>query len=660
MTLLKHSLSNLVAQLPRLPHRHDTVFSLIFFLYLFLPLVFITVIDEGFETPKMAFFLIVLGSLLVVMGHQMVRFFRLPKYFNLLFGLFALTIILSTLFSLDLRNSLFGLMGRPSNSAIFLISWVILIYVLYSTLNRDKLLSILRVIVFGGFLVSIYSLLQQEGIGYYEGVNAGIRAWAPSFLGNPNFNSMYLAMVVPIAIYFLSNTKRLPWRFYFATSTFLMLWVIAQSASRAAILAVAVALFSGGLMLLFRKKFGVHLIAVGTGLILFCLMAYLALNVYRPDSISQSLQFQETNQQSRLVVWDMSADMILNRPWTGTGLSNYFIGFNQYGWSPVSFGERFDDPHNVFLLLGVSGGFPMLIVFTVMLGSILLLAWKGSRADSLHIALIGAVIAWIVAGSFGPVVVACWTLLGLVIVGVLLSYRSQSSQLSPVPRYVTQAVGSVLIILGVVLISTYIFLHFAKENYEHGNYPQALKMANLGFLWDAANSRVGYYQLRSMLKLNYPAEQIEDELLASINRKPNAAASYVSAATIYWHLWARTGEAKYLQSMDIMVSEALLREPNYANSHTKFAYLYFKAGKLEQALHHQRLSITYHNNQFYGWVLLSKLYYDLNQRDQFLYAYAKASAMNEESFLIKGTLRAYREIEDISSMPFPVIFPDPE
>lgn len=655
--LAKNSIFNLI---PRIPFQKDRVFGLLLFLFSFLPLIFITVIDEGFETPKMTLFLIVFGVIVTYIWFKRVSLYHLPKYIQLVFLVFAGSVIVSTIFSLDFRNSLFGLMGRPTGSAIFLLSWVLIIYVLISNLTKAKLLALARAVVLTGLLIAVYSVLQQEGIGYYDGINGGLRSLAPSFLGNPNFNSMYLAMVIPVALYFFNISKRLPQLGYYTFSILIMIWATAQTVSRAGILAMLVSLAVIVIVLGLRRKFNRLFFASLAAVFIASVMSYFALNTYRPDSIAQSVQFQEINLQSRLVVWDMALDVMERRPVVGTGLSNFFIEFNKFGWSPFSYGERFDDTHNIFLQLGVGGGIPLVATLSILLGIVYYLGWKQSREDELSVVWLSVITAFIFAGSLGPVVIACWLVLALAVAAVLVKTSGAAITLPTNFRFLTVIVGPLLITMGLVLISTYIFLHFSKQAYERGDYQESLKFAKLGQFWEAANSRVSYYHLRSMLKLQFPTQETEAELLKGVARKPNAAATYVSGAQIYYQLWKQSGDSQYLSKMDEMVAEAIKREPNYANSYAKFAYLYFSAGNLEKALELQRLSLSYSRNQFFSWVLLSKIYYDLNRRDQFLYAYEVASAKNQESFLIKGTLRAFRDAPDIQSIPFPVFFPEPE
>lgn len=133
----------------------------------------------------------------------------------------------------------------------------------------------------------------------------------------------------------------------------------------------------------------------------------------------------------------------------------------------------------------------------------------------------------------------------------------------------------------------------------------------------------------------------------------------MSAASIYYHLWKQTGENIYIEKMNMMMKEALAREPGYSGLYVKLAYLSYMSGQIDQALDLQKLSITYYDSEFFNWVLLAKLYYEKGQKDQFIYAYSKAAVMNKEEFLIKNTLRAFKDAKDIRDLPFPVYFPEP-
>lgn len=663
-TLLKSvrdNFTNILTKIPRIPFREDSLFATLYLLFLVLPFVFVLGMGEAFETPKSTVFYFLTGAVIILLFAKDKLWYKLPKSLLISSSVFIITIVLSTIFSQDIRNSFVGLVGRPSNSALFLLCWLLIGYALFVSFTEQKLLAMLKLVVWTGLPIAVYSILQHGGIGFYAGATPDARQFIPSFLGNPNFNSMYLAMVIPIAIYFVSVTKTFHSKVFYLTNIVLMIWATAQTASRAAILALLIALVIQTAFYIYNKTSRAMLLVSIGGIVVTLLLSYLALNVYRPDNISKSLQFEDTTQQHRLIVWVMTLEMIKDKPLLGTGLSNYFMDFAQYGWPTFSFGERFDDPHNVALLLAVNGGVFMLLSFAGLLLSILYLARRQILNNPLATTLAVSVLAWLIAGSFGPIVLACWLLLALVLAGLLLmSFQKQGFRLqSKLWQPLATLAGVIVIIFGIIIITSNVFSEVAESYYGKQQYQQSLQWARIALLDEIANTDANDYIVRSMVELNYPPAEVEQVLLQSLQRRSHMSSMYVEAATIYYKLWHQTKDQSYLEKMNANMDKAVELEPNFAGLYAKFAYLSFMAGDIDRALTFQKLSLTSYHDEFYGWVLLSKLYYEQNMRDQFLYAYEKAYK-NSGEFLIKGTLEGYQQTADIKSIPFPVFFPEPQ
>lgn len=653
--------SSLLSRIPRIPYRNDRLFGVLFMLFLILPLIFVPGMGEAFETPKMFFYLVMMGVITMLLARRNQAFLKLPKVLLVFGGLFALTIILSTVFSWDVRNSLLGLVGRPSNSAIFLLAWLVLAYALFVNFSREKFLTLLKVVTFTGLLVGVYSILQHSGVGFYVGLNSDVRQFIPGFLGNPNFNSMYLAMIIPVSLYQLMSSNKFHGKAIYLAITLVTIWATAQTASRAAVLGLIAALVIQLGIAVYQKRSLVKVSWIIGAVVVSVMLSYLALNAYRPDNINQSLQFTDTTQNSRLVVWGITADMILEKPLLGTGLSNYFMDFSRYAWPTFSFGERFDDPHNIALILAANGGIPMLLTFLGLMFSVFYIARKQILDNPLATALAAGAIAWWIAGLFGPVVIACWVLLALHLAGlVALSVERIEWPKSGYWLPLGLVFGVILIVLGTITLTSNVFAEVAESYYGKQDYQKSYTWGKIALMDGWANTDANDYIVRSMIEMGRPSEETERVLLANMARKPNSSKTYAEAATIYYKLWHQSKDPAYLTKMNQAMDEAIRYEPNFAGLYAKLAYLSFKAGDIDRAMWYQKLSLTSHSDEFYGWVLLSKLYYEKGQREQFLNSYERAFKNSSDTFLIKSTLEDFRNAADFKSIPFPVYFPEPQ
>ncbi|MEK7161977.1 MAG: hypothetical protein AAB729_04805, partial [Patescibacteria group bacterium] len=130
----------------RLPFREDNVFSLLFLLVLSVPLAFTIYTRENFETVKYALWLMLLGAAIFLLGlksgalegkNNLKTFPRLPALLLLAFIFF---ISLSTIFSPDRINSIFGFYYLFANSLLFYGLWGATIFVLMFKGGRQRLL----------------------------------------------------------------------------------------------------------------------------------------------------------------------------------------------------------------------------------------------------------------------------------------------------------------------------------------------------------------------------------------------------------------------------------------------------------------------------------------------------------------------------------------
>lgn len=150
---------------------------------------------------------------------------------------------------------------------------------------------------------------------------------------------------------------------------------VAMSASRAALLLTAVGLVALAVLgrgaLRGSRALRAAAATVG-GALLILLAAALAIPAVR-ERLGDS-----TTVRSRWLQWDLTLDLIADRPWLGWGPSRYVDVVGRYetaAWTDhVGSDTAVDSPHNVLLQLLVAGGVPLLLAGLAIAG------WSAWRA----------------------------------------------------------------------------------------------------------------------------------------------------------------------------------------------------------------------------------------------------------------------------------------
>ncbi len=178
-------------------------FYLIFFAT---PLIFEFKTRELFEFPKMIF--IYFFAAILTYGYFLFRGGALPKPPALLkpFLILLGSQSLSTLFSSHLYTSVWGYYGRFNSGLISYISFFLIFLVLSQVINYYRKKVVIMGLLSGGLLVSFYAILQNFGLEKDFWVQDS-QARAFSSLGQPNWLSAYLLMLLPLSLYFYLEAK---------------------------------------------------------------------------------------------------------------------------------------------------------------------------------------------------------------------------------------------------------------------------------------------------------------------------------------------------------------------------------------------------------------------------------------------------------------------
>lgn len=186
------------------------LFSLLF---LIVPLLFTSVNDELFEFNKMLAvygFTIVIGTFWIFasIAERKIIWKRTPLDIPL--GLFLLSQILSTLFSLNLRTSLLGYYSRFNGGLFSTICYIFLFYMFVFFAQKKYLRGLINSILIGGVLSALFAFPEHFGHSpsclIFTG-NFNVSCWVQDVqsrvfgtFGQPNWLAAYLGMLLPLAL----------------------------------------------------------------------------------------------------------------------------------------------------------------------------------------------------------------------------------------------------------------------------------------------------------------------------------------------------------------------------------------------------------------------------------------------------------------------------
>ena len=201
----------------------DKIISYSFYLLFFItPLFWTSKNYELFEYNKMiltyGFTVIIVGSwLLKIINRKSLILNRTPLDIPLL--LFLGANILSTVFSIDTHTSWWGYYSRSNGGLLSLISYLLLYWAFVSNITADKVKTLLKYSLASGFLISVWGILEHFGISPSCVILRGefnascwvqdVQARVFASLGQPNWLTAYLAMLIfPALYFFLTSSSR--------------------------------------------------------------------------------------------------------------------------------------------------------------------------------------------------------------------------------------------------------------------------------------------------------------------------------------------------------------------------------------------------------------------------------------------------------------------
>lgn len=370
--------------------------------------------------------LIICTSIILLILIQNIRFLMDGRYRFLiqLSSAFIIWILISLFFSKsNLLESYFGVTGRQTGVLTYLAFIVLMIAAVLSGGIKFSN-SLLIVLLISGFINSVYGLIQSTGADPFDWINP----FSPVFglFGNPNFHSSFMGITATAAFAIVMG-KHSSLRIKFILFFFIVLAIynIAESKSQQGFL-VAASGFSLVLFLYLRQSRYIFLkkiypplwIIGGVGVACDILQKAPWPSILYKESVSFRGDF-----------WRAGWQMSLDNPVFGVGLDGYRDNYRFYRDQIATNRDPtavVDSAHNVFLDISSGGGFPLLIIYLLLISYTIFSALKVVRRmndfDPLFAGILGCWLAYLAQSmiSINQIALAVW---GWVLMGAIIGYE---------------------------------------------------------------------------------------------------------------------------------------------------------------------------------------------------------------------------------------------
>jgi len=355
---------------------------------------------------------------------------------------------------------LFGIDGR-NTGFIFYISLLILFISTLAIIDKNLTKYLIFTLIFVGLLNALYGSIQFFNLDPFNWSNPYNRVFG--FFGNPNFQSAFMGITSAglwALIFKPAITKTL--RVLIGLSLILTLSIIIVSDSIQGIIVYALGLI---IALYFQV---LNRARLKRSLPYFTLVTIAAFIVTVLDILQRtpwSSFLYKYSVSNRGDLWRAAWRMAVDNPIFGVGFDGYEYFYRQYRDS-ISIIERGEattsnSAHNVFLDILTSGGFPLLILYILLIGlvikSLIKVQRKLNSYDPIFTALAGSWICYQVQSliSINQIGIAVW---GWVLGAAIIAYEKSLSNDFPVGTFqktvktrVTWVVQSIGVILGIII-----------------------------------------------------------------------------------------------------------------------------------------------------------------------------------------------------------------
>lgn len=333
-------------------------------------------------------------------------------------GIFFISLIIATIFSVDIETAIIGKTGRYEGLIMYTIYIVLFISASkynYIALGNIKLLGLFSSVM------SIYSILQFYGIDLFIKFILPESLSIDSYgtIGNRNYVGTYflIFLIIMVATYIIYNKK------IFLIYSAILFGGLLAALTRSCWLGLIVSSCLALILLRKRKECLKRCIVI----VLIFLSIFLVMNITsnnkiigRTNEIINDIKdFNGSSGSGRIQIWSMVLRTIAKKPVLGTGLDTLDARLVIYEpdefWDLATKSGIVDKAHNEFLEYWACGGIVTVLSYISLISVILYKLFKRREDDVSKIFML-TIVGYIVQSFFNNSVIAVaplyWILLG--------------------------------------------------------------------------------------------------------------------------------------------------------------------------------------------------------------------------------------------------------
>lgn len=339
------------------------------------------------------------------------------KLLDKLLLLYAALLILSTVFSEEMKLSLFGL-PRCREGIFSLLTYLIIFTIFYKNFHFSK--KSLNIILFSAAVIALYGILQYFKIDPILNIaNNEFRGSVTSTIGQRNFVGTYCTLFTPLVLglFIHSGKKR-----YFIV-TMLMLGLVLSSTTRSAWIAFIfyfiILIIYCAINIKSNKSLIIRLsLLIATIILIFSFMNYKTKGMLtsRAKTVYVDAKDIDNNDSgsSRIFIWKKAIPVLFKNPLLGSGPDTYNLVLND---EESKRRALYFKAHNEYLQMAITEGYPALAVYLSLVSIILFRLYK-NRKKGIHIWILFCCIAGYLIQAFFNIsfistAVIYWAVLGI-------------------------------------------------------------------------------------------------------------------------------------------------------------------------------------------------------------------------------------------------------
>ncbi len=386
--------------------------SLLFYGFLvmtfLIPLIISRSTYDQFDLPKIVFFRIFTLALVFVYALKILLEKKGKVWFNsYLFVIvaFLVSLIISTIFSVDVPTAIFGKYRRYDGLITFFNYFIMLFLIIQVFRHFNQITLVIKVSALAAAISSIYGIMQFFGHDIFTWAQVPFEVTRSfSTLGNPALLAGYLLVVFPLSLSLSLSSKKLWETALYSFSTFLIFFCLVTTFNRTGWVATVIAVITFFAFLLYYlvkkvvpKEVIINFLLIGFLLFLFIL----AINFYSERSKTSPMKLVERAKtmvkiepagtfSTRLEIWTAALRMVKKSPFFGLGPDTFRLTSRTYQtlkYAHLSPTVVADNAHNYFLHLAAGTGIIgvtlfYLFVFFVFLEGLKLIRVQAGKLQS--------------------------------------------------------------------------------------------------------------------------------------------------------------------------------------------------------------------------------------------------------------------------------------